>query len=78
MAQNLRKMANKSEITFEQALKRLEEITVKLENGALPLDESMKLYEEGVKLSDLCAKQLNEAELKIKTLSEVENGDDGE
>lgn len=74
-AQKLRKMA---EITFEQALKRLEEITVKLENGALPLDESMKLYEEGVKLSDLCAKQLNEAELKIKTLSEVENGDDGE
>ena len=67
-----------AEITFEQALKRLEEITVKLENGALPLDESMKLYEEGVKLSDICAKQLIEAELKIKTLSEVENGDDGE
>lgn len=67
-----------AEITFEQALKRLEEITVKLENGALPLDESMKLYEEGVKLSDICAKQLNEAELTIKTLSEVENGDDGE
>lgn len=64
-----------SEMTFESALKQLELITSKLEGGALALDESMKLYEQGVKLSDFCAAKLNEAELKIKTLSEAESGE---
>ena len=64
-----------AEIKFEQALKQLEEITAKLESGELPLDESMTLYEQGVKLSEQCAKQLNEAELKIKQLSDVESGE---
>lgn len=66
------------DITFEKALKCLEEITNKLENGELSLDESMKLYEKGVKLSDYCAKQLSEAELKITKLSELENGENNE
>lgn len=65
-----------AEITFEQAIKELEEITNKLESGELSLDESMKLYEKGVKLSDKCAKQLNDAELKIKQLSDIESGED--
>ena len=55
-----------SEMTFETALQQLEEITAKLESGELSLDESMKCYEKGVKLSDYCAKALNNAELKIK------------
>ena len=65
-----------AEITFEQAIKTLEEITNILESGELSLDESMKLYEKGVKLSDKCAKQLNDAELKIKQLSDIESGED--
>ena len=65
-----------AEITFEKAIKELEEITNKLESGELSLDESMKLYEKGVKLSDKCAKQLNDAELKIKQLSDIKSGED--
>lgn len=65
-----------AEITFEKAIQELEEITNKLESGELSLDESMKLYEKGVKLSDKCAKQLNDAELKIKQLSDIESGED--
>ena len=67
-----------SEMTFETALQQLEEITAKLESGNLSLDESMKCYENGVKLSDYCAKALNNAELKIKQLDEIENGEDNE
>ena len=67
-----------SEMTFETALQQLEEITAKLESGELSLDESMKCYEKGVKLSDYCAKALNNAELKIKQLDEIENGEDNE
>lgn len=67
-----------SEMTFETALQQLEEITAKLESGNLSLDESMKCYEKGVKLSDYCAKALNNAELKIKQLDEIENGEDNE
>lgn len=54
-----------TELTYEQAAKRLEEIVVSLENGTLPLDESLKLYEEGTKLAAFLNKQLTEAEQKI-------------
>ncbi len=54
-----------SEITFESAMKRLDEITTLLESGKMPLADSMKLFEEGTKLADFCNKQLDEAELKI-------------
>ena len=60
-----------SELTFEQAVKELEKITVALESGNLGLEESMKYYEKGTKLADFCAKKLKEAELKIKNLSEI-------
>ena len=65
-----------SELTFEQALKKLEEITNQLESGKLTLDESMKAYETAVKLSDICAKKLTKAELQIKKLDEKDNGDE--
>ena len=42
------------ELTYEQAYKRLEEIVEKLENGSVPLEESMKLFEEGTKLANFC------------------------
>ena len=54
--------------TFEQAIKRLEEIVAELEEGNLPLEESLKIYEEGVELTRFCSTKLNEIEDKIKTL----------
>ena len=53
-------------ITFEQAIKRLEEITALIEKGELSLDESVKLYEEGVKLMGVCESLLDNAQLKIE------------
>ena len=57
-----------AEKNFEAALARLEEIVKKLETGALPLEQSLKLFEEGVKLSRLCNKRLEEAERKVEIL----------
>jgi len=54
--------------TFEQAVKRLEEIVAELEEGNLPLEESLKIYEEGVESTKFCSTKLNETEEKIKTL----------
>ncbi len=62
-------MAKKTkEPTFEESLKRLEEIAEMLENEDVGLDESIKLYEEGIKLSKNCYNKLNDAELKITEL----------
>ena len=60
------------EHTFETAMKRLEEITSLLESGNLSLDDSIKLYAEGAKLSVFCDKKLKEAQLKITQLDECE------
>lgn len=60
-------------MTYEQAIKRLEEIVIKLEEGTLSLEESLKLYEEGASLSEFCHKTLKEARQKISSLNEVEN-----
>ena len=57
-----------AEKNFEAALARLEEIVKKLETGDLPLEQSLKLFEEGVKLSRLCNKRLEEAERKVENL----------
>jgi len=51
--------------TFEKDLKKLEEIVAKLEDGDVQLEESMKLFEEGVKLSRLCSERLDKAEKKL-------------
>jgi exodeoxyribonuclease VII small subunit len=53
---------------FEKNLSRLEEIVGKMEKGDLALDESLKLFEEGVKLSRECHQKLTEAESKVKML----------
>ena len=60
---------------FEEALKRLEEIVSALESGDLPLDESLKLFEEGTKLVRLAGEQLNRAEQKMELLSKNERGE---
>jgi exodeoxyribonuclease VII small subunit len=57
------------EKTFEDALLRLETIVEQLERGDVPLEESIKLYEEGIQLSRVCAEKLNRAELTIKKLA---------
>ncbi len=56
-------------MTFEQALTRLEEIVQTLEKGELPLEETVRLYEEGVKLSSFCRSKLEDAERRLKELS---------
>jgi exodeoxyribonuclease VII small subunit len=57
---------------FEKKLARLEDIVEKMETGELTLEDSLKLFEEGVKLSRECNVQLNEAEQKVKLLLGVD------
>ena len=66
-----------AEMTFEQAMSRLEQIVTTLEGGRCTLDESLKLFEEGTALTAYCSKQLKEAEQKILKLTAVESGDTG-
>lgn len=57
--------------TFESAMKRLEEIVALLENGGESLDETMKLYAEGCKLSTFCSSKLDKAKELIKNVETV-------
>ena len=57
-------------MSFEKAMERLESIVSRLEDGNVPLEESIKLYEEGMKLGKICRKMLDEAQAKIKKLEE--------
>lgn len=57
---------------FEKKLGRLEDIVSGMEKGELSLEESLKSFEEGIKLSRECHKQLNEAEQKVKLLLKVD------
>jgi exodeoxyribonuclease VII small subunit len=61
--------------SFEAALQKLEEIVQKLEKGELPLEESLKLYEEGIRLSRLCHGKLEEAEGRIEQLVKDARGE---
>ena len=66
---------SKKSASFEDNMQRLETIVKSLEGGEISLEESMKLFEEGIALADLCNKTLTEAELKVSRLSGVtENG----
>ena len=58
----------KSSDNFEDKLARLEEITTSLENSEIGLEDSIQLFEEGVKLSKECLTVLEKAELKVTTL----------
>jgi len=61
-------------VKFEQAMARLEAIVGELEKGDLPLDESLKIFEEGIRLSKNCLKVLEEAERKVEVLIQDKNG----
>ena len=63
-----------SNITFEIAMSRLEEIVGQLEGGKVSLDASLKLYEEGIELVRFCSDTLDKAERKIKI---IKIGSDG-
>lgn len=63
-----------TEWTFETAMTRLEEIVAALEGGKCSLDDSLKLFEEGTKLTAYCNKLLKEAEQKIVKLTDLEQG----
>lgn len=60
---------------FEDQLKRLEDIVGRMESGDLTLDESLKLYEEGVKLSQGCTRRLEEAQKRIEILLRSSSGE---
>ena len=58
----------KKEIKFEEALEKLAEINEKLESEEISLDDSIKLFKEGIELSKLCQKKLDEAKLEIEKI----------
>jgi len=64
-----------TQMTFEQAMARLEQIVATLESGRSTLDESMRLFEEGARLTAFCQQSLRTAEQKIIKLTSAENGE---
>lgn len=70
-------MSKKERPSFEDALKRLEDIVNQLEDESISLEKSIDLYEEGIKLSKICTDTLEEAELRIKKVSD-QHSDDNE
>ncbi len=76
-------MTKKKELSFEESLSRLQEISEILESPEVDLEESIKLYEEGIKLSKICYTKLENAELKVTQLKdeldeELNNSQDSE
>jgi exodeoxyribonuclease VII small subunit len=59
---------------FEDTFKKLETIVNKLESGDLPLEDSMKLFEEGMRLSKICSQRLAEVQKKVEVLLKGEDG----
>jgi exodeoxyribonuclease VII small subunit len=60
--------------TFEESLKQLESIVTQLEKGDLPLEESIKIFEEGMRLSAQCKQDLDSAESKVQILLKQRDG----
>ncbi len=61
-------------LKFEDAMARLETIVAELEKGDLPLDESLKVFEEGIRLSKSCLKMLGDTERKVEVLVQEKDG----
>ena len=60
--------------TFEQNMHRLEQIVRAMERGDVPLEDSLKLFQEGTALVSVCGKLLDEAELQVKRIIPAEDG----
>ncbi len=67
--------AKKKELTFEQAKAELDAIVERLGGGSLPLDEMVKLYEEGTALSAYCKKLLDAYDARLMRVDELEGGE---
>jgi len=63
-------MAEKERLSFEEALKKLESIVEQLEDEEITLEDSVKLYEEGVRMSKFCTEILEKAELRIEQVND--------
>jgi exodeoxyribonuclease VII small subunit len=63
-----------SEPTFEEALGQLEALVARLEAGELPLEEALRAFEEGVRLTRLCAARLEDAERRVHLLTRTPEG----
>ena len=69
-------MAEKKDaIKFEKAMKRLQHIVEELEKGELDIDKSLEIFEEGIKMSRICSKKLNDAEQRIEKLTRNDKGE---
>ena len=66
-------MSKERENNFESNLKKLEVIVDKLESGDIGLEESVKLYEEGMKIKKICDKKLKDIEMQIKKIKIEDN-----
>lgn len=67
-------MTKKAELDFEGAMDRLEEIVRELEHGDIPLEKAIDLFQQGMKLSQLCGSKLEEVERKIEMIT-LEDGE---
>ena len=65
---------NEQNLTFEQNMQRLEQIVRAMELGDVPLEESLKLFQEGTALVEKCGKLLDEAELQVKMILTASDG----
>jgi len=63
-----------TKLNFEKSMKQLEQIVQELESGDLSLEKAIKKFEDGVRLSKLCSKQLDETEKKVTMLLQDQNG----
>ncbi len=63
-----------TKLNFEKSMKQLEQIVQELESGDLSLEKAIKKFEDGVRLSKLCSKQLDETEKKVTMLLRDQNG----
>ena len=65
---------NENNVTFEQSLMRLEQIVRAMERGDVPLEESLKLFQEGTELVRSCGKLLEEAQLQVSKIMTAADG----
>jgi exodeoxyribonuclease VII small subunit len=68
------KQTELQELSFEQAMDKLESLVAKLESGDVPLEQAIEMYQESMKLSQLCGQKLSQVERKIEMLVEEDSG----
>ncbi len=68
-------MAEKKKMTIEESIARLEQIVAEMENDKLPLDKSLKLYEEGIKIVSKCSGELETVKRRIQILRRNSDGE---